>query len=142
MTAPGFLDTNILVYAFADTEDERHNRARSLVEDLLDRHDATVSVQVLREFHSVVTRKLSKPLSYRAAAEIIGDLCLACRVVDDTLPQLDRALELVGTHHLSIWDASIVAAAEASGCTELHTEDLASGSVVGRVRITNPFAIV
>ena len=139
MTALSFIDTNILVYAFADTGDDRHATARSLVEELLNRQNAGLSVQVLREFYTVATRKVKKPLSHAQAAATIEDLSLACRVVDDTLPQLSRALELAGAHALSIWDASIAAAAEAAGCEVIFTDGLGHGTMVGSVRVTNPF---
>ena len=138
MTAPGFVDTNILVYAFADTGDERHAKARALIETLLDGQNAAVSVQVLKEFYAVATLKVKEPLARREAISIIEDLIDACRVVDDTLPQLDRALDLASTHKLSIWDASVIAAAEAAGCRELYTEDLTHGATIGSVQIRNP----
>ncbi len=138
MTALIFVDTNILIYAFAETGDERHGKAASVVVRLLDEQAAALSVQVLKEFYTVATRKIPKTLSRKEAAVVIRDLCLTCRVMDDTLPQLHRALELVNAHGLSIWDASIVAAAEAVGCTGLYTEDLVHGSVIGTVQITNP----
>jgi len=140
MSEPSFIDTNILVYAFAGTGDKRHDRARSAVELLVDRQGAVVSVQVLKEFYAAATRKVKKPLSSREAAGIVKDLSLACRVLDDTLPQLERALELVDAHALSVWDASIVAAAEVAGCRELYTEDLAHGAVLGNVRVMNPLS--
>lgn len=139
MTAPGFIDTNILVYALADTGDGRHAEARALVEGLLDGQNAGMSVQILKEFYAVATRKVKKPLPRRKVIGIIKDLSLACLVVDDTLPQLDRALELVDAYGLSIWDASIVAAAEAAGCGILYTEDLVHDASIGNVRIMNPF---
>jgi len=138
MPAPGFIDTNILVYAFADTGDQRHVEALALVESLMDGQNAVLSVQVLKEFYSVVTAKIRRPLPRREALAVIKDLRHACRVVDDTLPQLDRALDLAATHNFSIWDASVIAAAEAAGCRELYTEDLAHGTLVGKIHITNP----
>ena len=139
MNARSFIDTNVLIYAFAETEDVRHAKARQLVEQLLSGETATLSVQVLKEFYAVATGKLKKPLPRGEAASLIRDLCHACHLVDDTLPQLDRAVELASAHALSIWDASIIAAAESSGCVELFTDDLAFGPISGNIRITNPF---
>ena len=39
----------------------------------------------------------------------------------------------------SIWDASVIAAAEAAGCAEILTEDLTHGARIGGVRVSNPF---
>ncbi len=139
MSAPGFIDTNVLIYAFADTADTRHETSRGLVEELIDGQSAVVSVQVLKEFYTVSTRKVKVPISPRDAVSLIRDLRNACRVMDDTVAQLDRALEISTTRKLSIWDASIISAAEAAGCSDIYTEDLASGARIGSIRITNPF---
>jgi predicted nucleic acid-binding protein len=138
MTDRSFIDTNILIYAFADTEDVRHEKASALVADLLDQQNACASVQVLKEFHAVATTKVPKPLSLREAAAVIRDLCSSCLIADETVPQLQCALTLMNEHPISIWDASIVAAAEAIGCSRLYTEDLAAGVTIGTVLISNP----
>ena len=123
-----------------EAEDERHDKAKALVMELLDKQDACASVQVLKEFHAVATKKVARPLSSREAANIIRDLCVSCRITDETVPQLQRALDLVAKHRLSIWDALIVAAAEAAGCARLYTENLTDGAAIGAVRIINPVA--
>jgi predicted nucleic acid-binding protein len=41
--------------------------------------------------------------------------------------------------NLSFSDALIVQAAQASGCTELLTEDLHAGATIAGVRVVNPF---
>lgn len=43
-------------------------------------------------------------------------------------------------HAVSWWDALIVAAAQASECSVLLTEDLQAGQVFDGVRVVNPFA--
>jgi len=139
MSGRSFVDTNILVYALAEAEDERHEIAQRLLESLLAEEGASLNVQVLKEFYSVVTGKLKKTLPRHEAVAIIRDLCHAFRVIDDTLPQLERSLELVSTKKISIWDASIIAAAEAGGCDEIYTEDLSPRATIGGVRIVNPF---
>jgi predicted nucleic acid-binding protein len=138
MKGRSFIDTNILIYAFAETEDERHEIARTLVADLLDQQNACASVQVLKEFHAVATKKVAKPLSRREAAIVIRDLCSSCTIADETVAQLQRALDLVTEYRISIWDASIVAAAEATGCAQLYTEDLTHGAKIGTMLVTNP----
>jgi predicted nucleic acid-binding protein len=141
MKGLSFLDTKILVYAFAQTEDDRHAKAKALVMDLLAEHNACASVQVLKEFHAVATKKAAAPLSRRDAAGIIRDLCISCHITDETVQQLRRALDLIARYGISIWDASIVAAAEAAGCVRLYSEDLADGTALGTVRIINPLAL-
>jgi len=49
------------------------------------------------------------------------------------------AVALSRSAQLSIWDALIVAAAQAGRCTRLLSEDLAHGTTIGSVVIANPF---
>jgi predicted nucleic acid-binding protein len=57
-----------------------------------------------------------------------------------TTPELvASALTLHALHSLSFYDALIVRAAIASGCTALFTEDMQQGALIGGVKIVNPF---
>ena len=49
----------------------------------------------------------------------------------------DQALQV--RWQLSLWDAMILAAAQASGARELLTEDLNHGQNYGGIRVVNPF---
>lgn len=42
---------------------------------------------------------------------------------------------------LSFWDALIVAAAQAAGCSHLLTEDLSHGQDLDGVRVVSPFRV-
>lgn len=133
-----FVDTNILVYAFDQSDQKRQQKAATIFGELLDADRAVISVQVLKEFFVVATKKIDPPLSIPKAREIIEDLCVT-RVVDDTLGLFRQALEICNTHGSSFWDANILAAAAASGCTRLCTEDMSHGQTIHGVKIWNPF---
>jgi len=49
------------------------------------------------------------------------------------------ALEIKAQNNLSYWDAAIVAAARALGCTQLYSEDMQHDREIGGVKIANPF---
>lgn len=138
MPGRAFLDTNILVYAFDRSEPAKQARAAALVNDLMDADLAVLSVQVLKEFFVVATRKIATPLAYHDAREIIDDLSVMF-VVDDTLPLLRKALAIHDAHGLSLWDATVIAAASAAGCARLYSEDMSHGQEIHGVVITNPF---
>lgn len=138
MSGRAFLDTNILVYAFDRSDEVRHRQASALVEKLIDQRAACVSTQILKEFYVVTTRKIADPLTHEEACAILDDFSMLT-VVEETLPLLRRALRLCGRFQLSLWDASIVAAAAWSGCDRLYTEDLQAGQVIDGVEIVNPF---
>lgn len=132
-----FLDTNILIYSISTAVDE--NRKRDTALTLLDRHDCVLSVQVLQEFYVQATRA-SRPdrLPHEIAAGLIRTW-LRFRIQDTTVAVLQGALEIKAAHGFSFWDSAIVAAARASGCGELYTEDLSHGRIVDGVMIINPF---
>jgi predicted nucleic acid-binding protein len=49
------------------------------------------------------------------------------------------AIARAGEWQLSYWDSLILAAAEASGCDRVLSEDMNHGQVYGSVRVENPF---
>lgn len=131
-----FVDTNVFVYAV-----DRHNpRKRSRAQTLLLSYGSSIvlSTQVLQEFYVTATRKLPVPLSSEDAEQRVEELS-RLDVVSIDVPLVRVAISLSREHRLSFWDALVVAAAEARGCSRLLSEDLQDGRQFGRVRVENPF---
>jgi predicted nucleic acid-binding protein len=129
-----FLDTNVLAYQFDDSQPAKQARARQAFEQAAE--DAVISTQVLIELHRVLTRKLGRSREDARAALETLDL--------KTVPA-DRELVIAAAitaerHQLSIFDAMIIEAAAHAGCTEVWTEDLATGSDLRGVHVVNPFS--
>ena len=76
---------------------------------------------------------------HEEAVRIIEDL-MAWPVIDNSLERFGHGLVLKQQFQISLWDAMILAAAQASGARELITEDLNSGQDYGGVVAVNPFA--
>ena len=93
-------------------------------------------MQVLQELHTNLTRK---GRSRAEANAIVRDL-YGLPVVENTLELFDAALVAQERWQLSLWDAMILAAAQASGASELITEDFNAGQDYGGVVARNPFA--
>ena len=51
----------------------------------------------------------------------------------------ESALEIEAQHGLAYWDSTVIAAAQALGCVEIHSEELRHGQQVGGLTIVNPF---
>jgi predicted nucleic acid-binding protein len=126
-----FLDTNVLLYSISTATQEELKRDQALV--LLDRDDCSAA-GVLRA--GGVTRP--DPLPHEIAAGLVH-AWLRFKVQDNTVAILINALEIKAAHGFSFWDSSIIAAARASGCRELYTEDLSHGRIIDGVAIINPF---
>lgn len=136
MSGRSFIDTNVFVYAFDTNEPVKQQIALRTLAETGDR--AVLSTQVLSEFYVVATRKLPDPLAPRIAAEIIGELS-RLSVVDTDTVVVRSAIEISDRSQISFWDGLIVAAASASQCDRILTEDLASGATLAGVHIVNPF---
>lgn len=53
---------------------------------------------------------------------------------------LTQAWKIQDRHHLSFWDALIVAAAKSADCDYLLTDDLQAGQDLAGVQVISPFA--
>jgi predicted nucleic acid-binding protein len=132
MTARPFLDTNVLIYAFAK-DDRRTGRARELIAA-----GGRLSVQVLNEFVNVSRRKLQRDWS-----DIGTFLTLVRGRVEEPSPITGEthrvALSLAERHRLPFYDSLIIASAKLAGCSLLYSEDFQHGRSLEGVRIVNPF---
>jgi predicted nucleic acid-binding protein len=132
-----FVDTNVLLYAVSTdpSEQKKAQRARAL----LDRDDLALSVQVLQEFYVQATRS-TKPdrLSHEQAAQLV-EAFLRFPAQESTIGILKAALGTARRFRISYWDAAIVEAARAIGCSVVLSEDMADGQDFAGVRVKNPF---
>ena len=132
MAVDRFLDTNILIYAFA-SGDKRSARAEALLAE-----GGVIGVQVLNEFTSVARRKLGWDWpQIEAAIAVISELLGSARPLTPGIHT--QALKLARGSALSFYDALMVAAASGADCSVLLTEDLRHGRKFGAVAIRNPF---
>ncbi len=131
MTAP-LLDTNILVYAFAD--DPRSAVAQTLLSEPF-----ILSVQALNEFANVARRKLG--MSWAEIRLAIADLsALAAAIVPIDKECNSLAVDLAARYNFSIFDALMIASALQAGSGQCFSEDMQNGLMVdGRLVILNPF---
>jgi len=132
------IDTNVLVYAHDVTAGKKFKVAGDLVGRLLGERSVAVSVQVLLEFFITVTRKVSRPLSWQQAGEILADLATWPLYAPDGHDVLE-AVSISGRYDISVWDAMIVQAAVSVGASVIWTEDLNSGQLYEGVEVRNPF---
>ena len=134
---PHFLDTNILLYSVLPEPDETQKQA--IAQELLDVDGITLSVQVLQEFYHQATRP-SRPnrLSHDDAVRFLDSLPVET-AQGLTLDLFRRATMLCRRYQISYWDAAIVAAAQASGCDLVYSEDLNDGQDYDGVTVVNPF---
>lgn len=133
-----FIDTNILLYSISL---QPIDLAKSEVaKRILRSEDCVLSVQVLQEFYVQATRR-SRPdsLPHALAVRFIHGW-RRFRIEDNSQAVFNEALSITERFKFSLWDSLIIAAALASGCDRLMSEDMSNGQTIEGLTIINPFA--
>lgn len=136
MTAPVFVDSNVLLYAVDDADPHKQRVARHWRAELWKSRLGRVSFQVLNEFY-VNALRLKPAASDESRAEVRDLLAWNPVIVDAAV--MERGWKLQDRYQLSFWDSLIVAAARSASCGFLLTEDLQNGQKLDGVEVVNPF---
>jgi predicted nucleic acid-binding protein len=137
MSAPDFLDTNVLVYAYDITDPEKRRIAQELVRKAV-AGASVISTQVLAEFATTLLHKLLPALSSEDVIALLDTLA-PIRLIPSDSDMVRRAVEARAAYGLHFYDAMIVAAAERAGCEKIWSEDLNPGQKYFGVVVANPF---
>ena len=71
MNAKIFLDSNVLIYAYDNGDRSKQIRAQEILNRGLASNNIVLSVQVLSEFYTTVTKRYEEPLSKDQARDVI-----------------------------------------------------------------------
>ena len=135
MSVRAFLDTNIIVYLYSETEIKKHYIACRC----LDANDCIISTQILNEASNVWTKK------YKLRVDIIKKYVENVEKVCDELMVIQnktiyKALDLKEKYGYSFYDCLVLASALESGCDIIFTEDMQDGQEIEtKLKIINPF---
>jgi len=136
MSDKGFVDSNIILYAYSVDEKEKAEIANSL---LLDHPSPLmISTQVINEITSVLLRKFQMdPAVVRSVMQELNDVF---PVVTFDIGTQQKAMDIYARYHLQYYDALILATAIENGCSVLYSEDMQHEQVIeNRLKIINPF---
>ena len=134
---PCFIDTNILVYAYSETEPEKKQIAVQLLTD----RSICMSTQVVNEFIWIMSSKYR--VDMKLLSDVANNLFLLYRmdIVDDRT--IAAAIEMSMRYRFSYWDSLIVSSAMKMNCPILYSEDLQHKQITEKsTTITNPFLSV
>lgn len=135
-------DTNILVYAYDESEKEKRQIAEKLVEDVfLGNINGILSNQILSELFYVLTEKINKPLKKEIAAAIIRKYILSSKwhMVNYTSVTVLRAALSASQHNNSFWDTLISETMKENGIVQIITENEKDFKNIPGIRVRNPF---
>ena len=132
-----FIDTNVLVYAFATVKGSPDDRRIQFAHEILSR-GGVISVQVLNEFVQVCRQKARLEWDrVIEALQVIKELCEPA--VPITIETHEAAVAISRQYGFHIYDSLILAAAAQAGCEVAYSEDMQHGQMIGSVKIVNPF---
>jgi predicted nucleic acid-binding protein len=139
MSAKYFIDTNIFVYSFDDSQPVKKERALALIQVALESGAGIISTQVIQEFLNVAVQKFAVPMQIEDARQYLRLVMNPlCQVYPD-LALYESCLELRAETRYSFYDSLIIAAAIRGGCDILYSEDLQDGQQVRGVKVINPY---
>ena len=134
-----FIDTNIFIYLFDETDERKRNIADQIISTALGTHTARISYQVVQETLNVLTRKLPMPLTTGNTQRFLEQVLRPLWQVMPSFALYGRGLEIQGRYGFSFYDSMIIAAALESGCNRLISEDMQHDQHIEGLRIENPF---
>ena len=137
MNADYFLDTNVFVYMFDETDDSKRTSAENLVRQALEDRIGCISYQVVQETVNVLSSKLNA--APHQVRRVLDHVLLPLWRVNPSESLYHRGLDLQSRYGYGFYDSLIVAAALESGCKILYTEDLQPCQQIDDLTIQNPF---
>lgn len=134
-----FIDTNILVYCFDNSDSRKQTRALSLVSKHLDDQTGVISWQVVQEFYHVALHKFKQPLALDVLENFSQEFLLPMCLIYPSRSVWKEALLIHRQTQYRFYDSLIVSAALASKAEILFSEDLQANRKIMNLEILNPF---
>jgi predicted nucleic acid-binding protein len=134
MPVKRFIDTNVLLYALMQGENEKSERAKSIISE----PDLVISIQVVNELAFNLLKKAQ--IDELMLSKIIHTLFKEFETIVVDKHIVTYASELRIEHSISYWDSLIVSSALTSGCDILYSEDMHHGLTIRKqLTVINPF---
>ena len=135
-----FVDSNVFVYLFDETDDRKRGMAERIVEAGFQANSASISYQVVQETLNVLTGpKLATPMGVEDAGSFMEEVLAPLWRVSPSPALYQKALDVRSRYRYGFYDSLIIAAALEAGCTRLYSEGMRHGQKIERLTIQNPF---
>lgn len=138
-----FIDSNIWIYAFLDSEKdhEKQRKILTLLEEIPADSTVISSVQVVNEFHWILFRKYGIDEA-TIKAKVTKGLAVFASVVPLDFRVYQDAFRIRDKYNISFWDSLIVASALDNKCTLLYSEDMQHGLLIdNKLKVVNPLVV-
>ncbi len=138
---PAFFDTNILVYAFDQTEVLKRQKCKKLVLLVFKgQKKGVVSNQVLAELFFALTQKVREPYEPKKAAKLIKGFLNAPNWITTnySFETVAKAAKLTAKKKTHFWDALIAETMLENQVFEIITENQKDFSKIEQIKAINP----
>ena len=135
MNGRAFLDTNILIYFYSESEATK----RQIVYQILNSHCCITSIQALNEASNVWFKRYG--WDGVRINKHLDNIELVCdEIIQIQRKTINMALSLKDSYGYSYYDCLILASALESDCDVVITEDMSAGQIIEhKLKIENPF---
>ncbi|MBI2542995.1 MAG: PIN domain-containing protein [Candidatus Aenigmarchaeota archaeon] len=137
-----FYDTTILVYAYDESETEKGNICKSLVENVFSGESkGVISNQVLAELFSVLTTKMKIPLSKEVAESLVDKFVESSNWIriNYTEGTVKSAMSTSKVNKTEFWDSLIAETMKENGIETIYTENEKDFKKIPGIKVVNPF---
>ena len=136
MTDNLFFDSNIWLYSFIDSYQEKYEISKNLIKS--NEEKIVLSIQVVNEVCFNLLRKANFEESQ--IQELIDNFFNRYRFSRFDQDLLTKASKLRERYSLSFWDSLILSAALFSNCQIIYSEDMQHDLLIeNKLKIINPF---
>jgi predicted nucleic acid-binding protein len=134
-----FIDSNVFVYLFDETDSVKRERARDLVQAAVGSTTSLISFQVVQEVLNVITQKLKVPVKASDAVSFFEQVLAPLWQVMPSFELYRRSVQVKERYGYGYYDSLIIAAALEAGCRRVLSEELHGGQKIEGLTIVNPF---
>ncbi|MBD3843663.1 MAG: PIN domain-containing protein [Campylobacterales bacterium] len=129
-----FIDTNIILYSYSETELEKSDIANRLIFETKN----IISNQVTNETINILYKKYN--LNSQQIEDVILELDDNFEICNFTIKTQVKALRIKEKYKYQYYDSLIIATALESGCSILYSEDMQHNQIIeNKLTIINPF---
>ena len=136
------IDTNILVYAFDNTEKIKQRVALEILNECFDGEKIyALSSQNLAEFFVVITKKIGAPIPIENAKNIILKIIEfnGFKKLNYDQGTIIKSMSLLERLNLKFWDSLIIATMLENSVFNIYTENEKDFNKVKNINVINPF---
>jgi predicted nucleic acid-binding protein len=129
-----FIDTNVLIYAYSETEPYK----KDITLTILESYYIVFSIQVINEIIWVMNKKYK--IDFKSLQALSNIFWQKFEVTLLQKSSINNALSIAQRYKYSYWDSLIIASALENECKILYTEDMQDGQIIEeKLKIENPF---